>query len=190
MEIESKAGVFNVSISGTQEEPKIEIQKFVAANGMTIGGSAVLQHRKGQHPGLFLRVRSEKVYIQCPVGVDKIKQGIAKLPHKKYWARKVEEIIDSDGYKITTKQWKFDCGCWTEKSTLISDTEMGRFLDAKDIREIEICDAVKMWADEREKAHIKANEEGSKRTQAIFDDDEADAGYSQACENAGIPKFL
>jgi len=190
IEIESKAGTFNVSISGTQEEPKIEIRKFVATNGMTIGGSAILQHRKGQQPGLFLRVRTEKVYIQCPVGVEKIRQEIATLPHKKYWARKVKETIYADGYNVKLKVWKFDCACWTEKSTLISDTEMGRFLDAKDIREIEICDAVKMWADEKEKAHIKANEDGGKRARAIFDDDEGEAGYWQACENPGIPKFL
>ena len=42
------------------------------------------------------------------------------------------------------------------------------------------------------KKHIKAKkkEEALDRLKILFDDDEADAGYHQACENAGIPSFL
>jgi len=189
--IESEAGTFNVSVSGTQEQTIIVADPFMAGGKVKIQGRATIQHwtEKGLEEGLHFLV-GRGIYIQCPKGITEIREAIAELPHKKYWARKIKEVQYADGDNIEVVVWKFDCGCWTEKSTLISDMEMGRFLDRRGITEIEIDKATKMWADEKEEAHTKADEEGNKRIQAIFDDDEADAGYEQACENAGIPKFL
>ena len=189
--VQSRAGTFSVEVSGTQENPIVcTTEPFMAGGIRKVDGDAVVSDgsvRKAQ-PGLYFR--SGDVYIQCPDAVKEIQAAIAELPHKVYWARKVKEVLNADGDKIEVEKWHFDCGCWTERGTFISETAMGWFLDAKGITEIEIVDAVKMWADEKEDAHIKANEEGNKHAEAIFQDDEADQGYEQACENAGIPRFL
>jgi len=42
----------------------------------------------------------------------------------------------------------------------------------------------------KKKEDPKKKEETLDRLKILFDDDEADAGYHQACENAGIPSFL
>lgn len=188
--INSKAGVFSVSVSGTQEEPKIDIEEFTTPMGMKVGGSAIIQQWKGYQPGLFLRVGGEKVYIQCAEGIERIRGKIEKLPHKVYMARKVPITIDSDGYKIETMRWEVEGLCETEKGTLISESRLTNFLDWKDIMEITVKEAMKLWAQEKEEEYIKVNEEGNKRDKAMFDADVAEVGYHQACDNAGIPKFL
>lgn len=190
MEIKSKSGMkVEIEISGTQEETKI-IAKPFEIQGRKSGGEAVIQHwkHKGAEEGLFFR--SGDTYMQCASEMPRIREVIAQLPHKKYFAKKVAREINSDGYIINTSEWKFGCMPKTEKGTIVTETEMGRFLDEKKITEIEMPAAMKLWADEKEEAHIRVNIEGNKRSQAIFDDDESDQGYAQACENAGIPKFL
>lgn len=178
-----------IEISGTQEETKI-IAKPFEIQGRKSGGEAVIQHwkHKGAEEGLYFR--NGDTYMQCASEMPRIKDAIAQLSHKKYFAQKVAKEINSDGYIIDTTEWKFGCMPITEKGTVVTETEMGRFLDAKNIIEIEMHEAMKLWASEKEEAHIKANVEGNKRAKAIFDDDESDQGYDQACENAGIPKFL
>ena len=112
---------------------------------------------------------------------------IARLPHKKYFARKVERNIDSDGYQISVKEWKIDRMAHRADGNLIGETELGRFLDKKGIAEIEICEAEKLWNESHDLAAIQKREaESARRARAIFDDDAADQGYAQACENAGI----
>lgn len=190
MEIKSKSGMrVEIEISGTQEETKI-IAKPFEIQGRKSGGEAVIQHwkHKGAEEGLYFR--NGDTYMQCASEMPRIKDAIAQLSHKKYFAQKVAKEINSDGYIIDTTEWKFGCMPITEKGTVVTETEMGRFLDAKNIIEIEMHEAMKLWASEKEEAHIKANVEGNKRAKAIFDDDESDQGYDQACENAGIPKFL
>lgn len=190
MEIKNKSGMkVEIEISGTQEETKITAKPF-EIQGRKSGGEAVIQHwkHKGAEEGLFFR--NGDTYMQCASEMSRIREAIAQLPHKKYLAQKVAKEINSDGYIINTTEWKFGCMPKTEKGTIVTETEMGRFLDAKSITEIEMHEAMKLWADEKEEAHIKANVEGNKRAKAIFDDDEADQGYDQACDNADIPKFL
>lgn len=190
MEIKSKSGMkVEIEISGTQEEPKIVTKPF-EIQGRKSGGAAVIQHwkRNGAEEGLFFQ--DGDTYMQCATEMPRIREAIAQLPHKKYFAQKVGKEINSDGYIINTTEWKFGCMPITENGTVVTENEMGRFLDAKGITQIEMHEAMKLWADEKEEARIKANIEGNKRSKAIFDDDESDQGYNQACENAGIPKFL
>lgn len=190
MKIKSKSGIeVEIELSGTQEDPTI-IAKPFEVQGRKVSGSAMIQHwkHKGAEEGLFFQ--NGDAYLQCANEMTKIREAITQLPHKKYIAQKVSKEINSDGYIINTTEWKFGCMPMTEKGTIVTETEMGRFLDAKGITQIEMHEAMKLWADEKEEAHIKANVEGKKRAKAIFDDDESDQGYDQACENANIPKFL
>lgn len=191
VEIKSAAGNFCVLISGTQEEPTIKAESFLAGGKVKVQGKATLQHwtKKGLKEGLHFDIGTG-IYIQCPEGIDKIRAEIAKLSHKIYWARKIPVTIDSDGYKINTTRWEVDGICQTEKGTLISEGHLTNFLDKKGIVEIIKSDAMKLWAEENEESYIKINEEGNKRAKALFEDDESEVGYWQACENAGIPKFL
>ena len=194
--IVSKNGTeITLEITGTQEEPKITSEKFV------IGGNRVPSCEPTIHdhmPGnrntdaglLFRRIMEQNVYVQCAASIPAIRETIAKLPHKHYWARKVEDTVDADGDICTVERWEFDKALQTEAGTYITESEMGSYLDSKLIVDIEIADAVKMWADEKEAAHITANEAGNARAKAMFDADEAEVGYEQACENADIPEFL
>jgi len=186
MQITSKNGTEIVlEITGTQEAPIITAKPFRIV-GNTVQGIAKIQHwtHKGAEEGLFFR--TPKTYVQCAAAMPAIRAAIAELPHKEYWARKVERKIDADGDICTVQKWEFDTGLTTEAGTHIAESEMGSYLDSKEITEIEICDAVAMWAEEKEAARIEANEAGNARAKAAFEDDEADAGYDQACENAGI----
>ena len=105
--------------------------------------------------------------------------GVYVRARKQYWARKAEV-------------WEFDKSPSTDFCTTIADDIaddiIGAYLDSKGITEIEIGVAVKMWLDEREEVHTKII--ASPEAKAMFDADEAEVGYQQACENVGIPTFL
>lgn len=178
-------------ISGTQEEPTITVSDVFAIAGTTVFGNAKIQNwkNKGLEEGLFFQ-KPQKIYVQCAEEMPRIREAISELPHKRYWARRRLEIIDADGDLIEVSEWDFDRLLKTEAGTVIAESEMGKYLESKGITRIEIHDAVRMWADAKEASRTKANEAGAKRAQAMFDDDEADAGYGQACENAGIPHEL
>jgi len=66
-------------------------------------------------------------------------------------------------------------------------SEMGNYLDSKNITEIQIDDAIRMWVSEKKENYIHENSVGE---QVRFEIDEIEEGYSQACENAGIPRIL
>lgn len=176
-----------LDITGTQEAPAIIADAFTM-QGKNVGGVATLQHwrHKGAEEGLFFR--KANVYVQCAAAMPTIRAAIAELPPAQYWARKTSKTVDADGDICTVDVWKFDKTLRTEAGTIISESEMEHYLNSKGITEIEIADAVKMWAGEREGAKIKANKEGNLRADAVFDADVAEVGYAQACENAGSPR--
>lgn len=187
-EITSKnATEITLEITGTQEEPKITAKKFMIG-GNKVYGTANIQHwkNKGAEEGLFFNT-PQQTYVQCATAMPVIRAAIAELPHKKYYALKPEHKIDVDGDICTVQKWEFGRRLKTEKDTYITDSEMGSYLDSKGITKIEIADAVKMWADEKEAAHIKANEAGNVRAKWAFEEDVGEAGHNQACENANIP---
>lgn len=191
MKITAKNGTeIELTITGTQETPEITAEKFVV-QGVKVYGKATthtsLRRSPGSEAGLLFWT-SRTVYIQCADAMPAIQAAIAELPHKQYWAQKVETVIDADGDRCTVQKWEFDRRLQTEKGTSIAESEMGSYLDSKNITEILITDAVQMWADEKEETHIKANKAGNARAKAMFDVDVAEVGYQQACENADIPK--
>jgi hypothetical protein len=187
MEITSKSGMrISIEISGTQEEPIIAAQDF-SVQGKKVGGNAVIQHwgRQNVEEGLYFRLGD--AYMQCAAAMPVIREAIAQLPHKKYYARKVERVIDSDGYQIPVQEWKIDRMAHRADGNLIGETELGRFLDSQNVTEIEIGEAEKLWNENHDLAAMQKIEvEGHRRARAIFDDDAADQGYAQACENAGF----
>jgi len=192
--ITSKNGTeITLEITGTQEAPEITAEKFTVQGVKVYGKATIHEHMSGAktttEAGLLFW-KSQKVYIQCAAAMPAIQAAIAELPHKQYLARKITVAVGADGDICTIFVWEFDKSLTTKAGTHIADGTMGVYLDSKGITEIEIADAVKMWADEKEAAHIKANEAGNARAQAMFDADEAEVGYDQACENADIPKFL
>ncbi len=190
----SKNGTeITLAISRTQEAPKIVAEKF-EIGGKKVYGAATVQPRMAgtkqkTEAGLFFWT-PQRTYVQCAAAMPMIWAAIAELPHKEYWARKVDDTTDADGDIIAIQRWEFDKLLETEAGTTIGEERMGDFLDSKGITEIKIVDAVKMWAEEKEEAHIKANEAGNARAKAIFEADEAEEGYNQACENAGIPRWM
>jgi hypothetical protein len=187
MEIRSKSGMkLTIEVSGTQEEPIIVVREF-EVQGKKTGGNAIIQHwsRQNVEEGLYF-IKGD-VYVQCASAMPAIREVIAHLPHKKHFARKVGRIIDSDGYQIQVQEWKIDRMAHRADGNLIGETALGRFLDKMGITEIEICEAEKLWDENHDLAAMqKVEAEGARRARAIFDDDEADQGYAQACENAGI----
>jgi len=177
-------------ISGTQDNPTIKADGSFMMGGKKVTGTANIQHwkSKGAEEGLFFQ--QPKVYVQCAAEMSKVRDSISKLPVDKYMAKKVDVTIDADGHKISTGKWQFDRIMETVDGTLIPDWEMSRFLDKKGINEIEIKDAVKMWAEEKEAKYLSRNIEGDKKAKEMFEADIVEVGYHQACENAGIPKNL
>ncbi len=197
--ITSKNGTeITLEIAGTQEEPKITAERFVIAGNTVYGAATIQKHsgRKGSveyrntEAGLHFSEPTQMIYVQCAAAMPAIRAAIAELPHEEYWARKIERKIDADGDICTVQKWEFDDLLCTEAGSIISEREMESYLDSKGITEIEIADAVKMWADEKEATRIKANEAGNARAKAMFEADEVEVGYHQACENAGIPRGM
>lgn len=191
LKIKAKSGAdIPITVSGTQDNPIIKADGSFMMGGKKVTGNANIQHwkSKGAEEGLFFQ--QPKVYIQCAADISKVKDAISNLPSDVYMAKKVDATIDADGHKISTGKWQFDKIMETEGGTLIPDWHMADFLDKKGIDEIEIADAVKMWADEKEAKYLSRNIEGDKRAKVMFESDVAEVGYQQACENAGIPKNL
>jgi hypothetical protein len=170
-----------------QEGPKITAEKFIIGDNK-VYGTANIQHwkNKGVEEGLFFHT-PQQTYVQCATAMPAIRAAIAELPHKEYYAQKLERKINADGDICTVQKWAFGRRLKTEKDTYITDSEMGLYLDSKGITKIEITDAVKMWADEKEAARIKANEAGNAKAKWAFEADVGEVGHNQACENAGIP---
>ena len=182
IEIQTENEQFNIELTGTQDNPIITAEKHIFRDGVHIHGKARLQHWKGLQQGLYFR--DVDVYVQCPESTKKIKDEILKLPIEKKFARKELEKITSDG-SITVEKWVFDCPMWDSNGEFISDDEMGDFLDKQGTKEIEIDEAIKIY----ENRSLKKREE-KYNAQFQFETDEIEEGYIQACENAGIPKYL
>lgn len=189
--VTSKSGVsMKLIVSGKQHDPRIKVDETFSMGGKKITGMGDIQHwkSKGVEEGLFFR--GPNVYVQCASEIGKVKDAIAKLPIKAYMAKKVKSVIDADGDKVTVTKWKFDKPMRTEKGTVIPDSVMGRFLNDKNVNTIDIKDAVKMWTAEAETEYIDKKNRVNTGERAVFDDDVGDAGYTQAAENAGIPRHL
>ena len=154
MQVISKSGLkLALEISGTQEEPTIVLAP-IAGKPANISGKcriAASQKRTGKTPmpadSLF--VESAKAFVQLDLAP--IRAAIAALPAKIYMARKTSEIIGLDGNRCPVQKWTFEMLLVSPKTKeVISSDAMGRFLDGKNISEIEISKACQMWADEME----------------------------------------
>ena len=189
MKIKSKTGyVFEAQVTGLQEKHHIYILPF-NAQGRTIEGKAIIgrQSRDDNDRGLYIG----KGFIRCSnEELRKIENQIKKLPHRHYYAKKQEEIVSVDGNALSILRWHFDKLMTTAKGTIIMDVEMGAFLDTKKITEIELSEAIQLWSEEKETEHITIEKQGAKYAKAVFDDDELEVGFAQACDNAGLPSFL
>lgn len=186
MEITTKSGIkLRITITGTQEEPIIVAEDF-QVQGKKVGGKATIQHWTSHNVEEGLYFDSGDVYFQCAPSMPAIRDEISKLPQKKYYIRKYTEILDSDGYQIPVQKWKFEKYPRRVDGNIITERSMTDFLDSLGITEIEVSEAEKLWNENHDIAKMqKVETEGRKRAQAIFNDDVADQGYLQACENAG-----
>ena len=184
IKIQTTKDEFNVELVGTQDNPIIWVEKHTLSNGVCIQGEAKLQHwsHKGLQPGLYFKIGG--VYVQCPEGIETIKKEIKKLPVEIKYAWKEPEKITSNG-SIIVEKWNFDCTMWTSTGEIILDSEMERFLDKQGIKEIEIEKAIKLF-ENRPLKKIKNKYDA----QFQFEMDKEEEGYTQACENAGIPTHL
>lgn len=153
MQVISKSGLkLTLEISGTQEEPVIILSPV--AGKPTVKGTckiAASQKRTGNTPmpadSLF--VESAKAFVQLDLAL--IRAAIAALPAKIYMAKKAVEIIGMDGDRCTVAKWSFEALLVSPKTKeVISSDAMGRFLDGKNLSEIEIQKACQMWADAME----------------------------------------
>ena len=153
MQVTSKSGLkLALEISGTQEEPIIILESV--AGKPTVKGPcriAASQKRTGNTPmpADSLYVEAVKGFIQLDLAP--IRAAIVTLPAKIYMARKTTEIINLDGDRCPIAKWSFEMLLVSPKTKeVISKDAMGRFLDGKNISEIEISKACQMWADEVE----------------------------------------
>ena len=153
MQVISKSGLkLALEISGTQEEPVIILEPV--AGKPTVKGPcriAASQKRTGKTPmpADSLYVEAAKGFIQLDLA--SIRAAIAALPEKVYMACKTTEIIGLDGNRCPVQKWTFEMLLVSPKTKeVISSDAMGRFLDGKNISEIEISKACQMWADEME----------------------------------------
>ena len=154
MQVISKSGLkLALEISGTQEEPTIVLAP-IAGKPANISGKcriAASQKRTGNTPmpADSLYVEAVRGFIQLDVAP--IRAAIATLPAKIYMARKTSEIIGLDGDRCPVQKWTFEMLLVSPKTKeVISSDAIGRFLDGKNISEIEISKACQMWADEME----------------------------------------
>ena len=184
IQIQTTKDRFNIELTGTQEKPIIYAEKHILSNGVCIQGEAKIQHwtHKGLKPGLYFKIGG--VYVQCSEGIGTIKKEIIKLPIEKKFARKELERITSNG-SITVEKWVFDCAMWDSNGGFISESEMERFLDKKGIKEIEIDEAIKLYENRPLK---KRNDKYN--AQFEFEIYTEESGYTEACENVGIPTHL
>jgi hypothetical protein len=105
-------------------------------------------------------------------------------------AKKMMVKISADGESFEAERWQLPRKILkTEKGTIIPEERMIRFLDQKNLKEIDIDEAIKMWAVEKEDAHLKNEERGKKKAQAIYNDDAADQGPRQATANLGLKSW-
>ena len=168
LKIKAKSGAeIPLVISGTKEKPIIKADGSFMMGGKKVTGTANIQHWKSKRAEEGLFFNRPKIYVQCAAAMPKVRGSIDKLSETEYFAIKTTEKVNADGDIISVGKWSFDRRLKTEKGTYISDSEMSRYLDQKGITEIEIDDAVKMWADEKEEKKIKANIEGNKRARAM-----------------------
>ena len=184
IEIQTTKDKFNIELTGTQENPIISTEKHTLSNGVCIQGEATVQHwkSKGAQPGLYFKIGG--IYVQCPQGVETIKNEIMNLPVEKKYAWKEPENVTSNG-SIVVEKWHFDCSMWTSAGELILDSEMERFLDKLGVKEIEIEKAIELF-ENRPLKKLKNKYDA----QFQFEMDTEEEGYTQACENAGIPTHL
>ena len=154
MQVISKSGLkLTLEISGTQEEPVIVLSP-IAGKPANISGKcriAASQKRTGNTPmpADSLYVEAAKAFVQLDLAP--IRAAIAALPAKIYKARKVTATRDLDGDKCPIAKWNFEALLVSPKTKeVISSDAMSRFLDDKNISEIEISKACQMWAAEME----------------------------------------
>ena len=161
-----------LTITGTQEKPEIRANEVKIA-GKILSGIVHIQHwkHKGAEEGLLFTYQN--VYVQCKEAMPTIRATIKKLPLQKYWARKSEKTIDLDGDLCKIQKWEFDKILKTEKNTYIPEIEMGNYLDSKNITEIQIDDAIRMWVSEKKENYIHENSVGE---QVRFEIDEIEEG--------------
>ena len=145
---------------------------------------------QNSHEILFVLEEETLKWIDETEKVEQAKDGrIAAKEEESKYIRKEKEILYSDGDNILSERYVCDKKLLeTKKGTIITESEMFRFLREKKIDRILVSEAVKMWADEKEEKRIEAEKKSRMRAQAIFEDDESDAGYAQACENAGVDR--
>ena len=154
MQMTSKSGLkLALEISGTQEEPVI-ILAPVAGKPTVKGICRIAASQKRTTPGVpatadSLYCENAKAFIQMDLAP--IRAAIAALPAKIYMARKITETRDIDGDRCPVTKWSFEMLLVSPKTKeVISSDAMGRFLDGKNISEIEVSKACQTWADEME----------------------------------------
>jgi hypothetical protein len=171
-QIKSKSGILlNISVSGTKENPKINVADF-KAGGKTIGGPATIQHWKSQGVEEGLYFDRGGAYTQCAQEMPKIKEAISKLPSEETEARKVKEVVDVDGDKVVVSHWKFDKPAHWSDGVAIGEDALGRFLDSRGIKNITISDAEKLWNENHDLSERKKKDEESRKLAQQMQDEE------------------
>jgi len=153
MQVISKSGLkLTLEFSGTQEAPAIMLSHV--AGKPTVKGPcriAASQKRTGKTPmpADSLYVEAAKGFIQLDLAP--IRAAIAALPAKIYMARRATEIIDMDGDRCPVMKWGFEMLLTSPKTgEVINQDAMSSFLSSKNLSEIEISEACRMWANEME----------------------------------------
>lgn len=198
MQITSKSGLkLTLEISGTQEEPVIMLES-VEGKPTIKGLCQIAASQKRTNPGIpmpadSLFCKNAKVFIQ--VDLAPIRAAIAALPTKARMAKKIVREIDLDGERCPVHEWSFDALLRSPKTGEVIDTaDMGRFLDSKNVSEIEIAKACQMWAEEMETTErLAAQRMVAERSRAVSqhfaDMEEMENGYALTTPRDPTPAY-
>jgi len=144
MKLKTPTGIeIEVAVTGTQEEPTIEMTTQVL-RGTKIGGKGQIaaSQKGGEVDSLYFKPAFFRVDL------EKVREEIAKLPHKIYMARKEKHTGIMGGCEISV--WNIEGKAATKTGRWLTDGELGSFLDSRGITEIETLRAVEMWSEENE----------------------------------------
>ena len=205
MQVISMSGLkLTLAITGTQEEPIIVLEP-IAGKPTVKGPCRIAASQKRTKPGVpmpadSLYVEAAKGFIQ--LDLTPIREAIAALPKKTYYARIVTEIIDLDGDKCPVTRWVFESSMKSPKTgASIGASEMAAFLNSKKISEIAIPKACQMWADEIETEEFIAAREVAAQKRAIesakfaaisqqwADEEEMENGHALSEESDPTPEY-
>lgn len=168
--------IFGFELSGTKQSPKITLNPVII-NGIEYSGKSEISTIVKDGKPLKV-IKSGKVVI--PITEQQVKDIMNKLPNEKYVVSKEMKTLSHDGRDYGEEtDWdfgKYHGSLFSSDGKPIRDGEMKRFLNANNITNIDIHDAIRMWESEQKDIYNSRLKNTEKRFKSIHISDIEDQG--------------